>query len=631
MKRYILARVLAVLLAITAPCAARAGTTLPGPDRDLFDYPYYKCARSYFVGPAGSDRADGTGPSSAWATLQHANDSIAAQGATSGAGTCVIIKPGLYKGGVHITAGGNAATATGYLVYRCEKMDKCTVTGPPATAGTEGQVVWDQPNGAGSYVMIDGFVLAASAPSQGGAYGTGAFGQGIQLWDGNDTVANAAFSVHHVWIMNSIISGYGQAGINMNDGEYFYVVHNTVHNNANAGCQAQGSGIAFVELKAVPGTYKRTADDGMNHILGDIGSFNNAIAWNVVYNNATTKCGDASNPYDTDGNNIILDTLNNGNIGGTLITGPTYPGSVLVEFNVTYNAGGRGIHIFRSENITVANNSCYNSDLDPYLYAIYRPCIGDNIGYNNEFFNNLAYAIPQPKLGAAPCAGSSKGCLAFNGAYAGGLAAGGGAEDRFFNNISYCTSTAQPLGYGCTPMFTNSAMRTSAEYYDEISTGDALLLSGALPAPLVAGTTYYAVKVGADQIQFAATKADARAVPPVVLGLYDIQSGSVAIMDKTKSKTYAGAVVQQDSFPTTGKNHNIAQRKPDWMKVGTASRGTETTQPVGANFALAAGSPAIGKGLRATYLNAQSVDLGACPSTVTECPVKSAEPASAPQ
>jgi parallel beta-helix repeat protein len=475
--------------------------------------------------------------------------------------------------------------------------------------------------------MIDGFVLTASAPAKGGTYGTGLYGQGVELWDGNDTIAHAAFSVHHIWILNSIISGYGQSGINMNDGEYFFAVHNAVHNNANAGCDAQGSGIAFVELKAIPGTYKRTADDSRNHILGDIGSFNNAIAWNVVYNNATTKCGTAADPYDTDGNNIILDTLNNGNIGGTTIVGPIYPESVLVEFNVAYNAGGRGIHIFRSENVTVANNSCYNNDLDPFIDGSYRPCIGDEIGYNNVFFNNLAYAIPQAKLGVAHCGGSSKGCLAFNGAFAGGLAPGGGAEDQFFNNMSYCTSTAQPLAYGCTPMFTNNAVRTAADYYEQMSTGDSLVLAGALPAPLVAGKTYYAVKVGADQIQFAATKDDARAVPPITLGLYDIVAGSISITDKTISKTYASAVVQLDSFPTSGNNRNFVQTKPGWGKLGHESAGTESRQPVGANFALSAGSPAIGKGRRASYLSSQSVDLGACPSTVATCPATSAQPA----
>ncbi len=614
------------LLAANMPKVGAARPILPGPDQALFDAPYYACQRNTYVSTTGNDGNTGDSPATAWATLQHANDTIAASGATAGAGVCVNVLPGTYNAGVYITAGGKAATSTGYLVYRCTMLDQCTITGPTEGGAEGGQFAWTQPNGPGSYVFIDGFVLTAATPPPGGIWGTALFGQGVQLWDGNDTVPNSPFSVHHIWIVNNIISGYGQAGININDGEYFYAVHNTVYDNANTGCSAQGSGIGFVELKAIPGAYQRTPDDADNPILGHIGNFNNAIAWNVTYNNATTQCGTASDPYDTDGNNIILDTLNNGNIGGSVITGPIYPGSVLVDFNIAYNAGGRGIHIFRSENITVANNSCYNNDLDPYDDGAYRPCIGDNIGYNNRFFNNLAYAIPQPDAGVPDCAGTGQGCLGFNGAYTGGLAAGGGKEDVFTNNISYCTSLDQPFGYGCDPMFSNNAMLTSAAFYHRARTGDAVTLSGALPGPLSAGTVYYAVKVGGKQIQFASTPANATANPPVILGFYNIMSGTIAIQDLTSGQSDPSIIVQQDSFPTTGAGANFAQTNPGWVDVGTESQGTETMQPVGANFALLPGSAAIGKGLRARYLDAQSRDLGACPSTVAQCPAAGAQP-----
>ena len=612
-------------MAAVASGVARAAPQVPGPDGALFEHPYYACKTRYYVSTGGSDGQAGTSVASAWATLQHANDIVAAGGAAAGAGTCIIVEPGTYMAGVRITAGGNAATSSGYLVYRCAKLDACTVTGPTEGGAQGGQFAWTQPNGPGSYVFVDGFVLAASDPG-GGIYGQGQFGQGIQLWDGNDTVAGAPFSVHHIWLINNIIHGYGQAGININDGEYFFAVHNTVYGNAHTGCTAQGSGIGFVELKAIPGSYTRTPDDADNAILGHIGAFNNAIAWNVSYTNATTRCGNAGNPYDSDGNDIILDTLNNGNIGGTVITGPIYPGSVLVDFNIAYSAGGRGIHIFRSENITVANNSCYNSDLDPYDNGSYRPCIGDNVGYDNVFFNNLAYAIPQPGAGVPNCAGTGTGCLAFNGAYAGGLAPGGGVPDRFFNNFSYCTSLAQPFGYGCNPMSSNSAMRTSAAFYAALQTADQVTLTGALPGPLVQGRVYYAVKVGDDQVQFGATAADATATPPLILGFYNIVSGSITITDLAHPKPGSFAFVQTDSFPTTGTRANFAQADPGWVDVGSRSAGSETVQPVGANFALKPGSAAIGHGLVVRYLGAQSKDAGACPSKVTQCPAVGAQP-----
>jgi parallel beta-helix repeat protein len=598
--------------------AAKAAVTLPGPDAALFSHPYYTCGTNYYVATTGNDANPGTS-AAPWASLQHANDTIAAVGPTAGAGVCVNVAPGSYGAGAHITAGGTAATAAGYLVYRCQQLDQCTISGPTEGGAAGGQFAWTQPNGPGSYVFVDGFVLTAVSP-MGGIWGTGLYGQGVQLWDGNDTVTNSPFSVHHVWIINNVISGYGQAGININDGEYFFAVHNTVYGNANAGCSAQGSGVGFVELKAIPGTYVRTPDDADNAILGKIGKFNNAIAWNVVYNNATTECGSAAAPYDTDGNNIILDTLNNGRIGGSVVTGPSYPGSVLVAFNIVYNAGGRGIHLFRSENVTVANNSCYNNDLDPYDDGAYRPCIGDNIGYNNDFFNNIGYAIPQPALGVPNCGGTGVGCLAFNSAFTGGLATGGGVPDRFRNNLSYCTSLAQPYGYGCNPMFSNSAMLTSAGFYAQVKTGDAVVLSGALPGPLAAGTTYYAVKVGGHQIQFASSRANAVSRPPAVLGFYNLQAGAISITDLRNSASDGSLVVQTDSFPTSGPGANFTQIEPGWVDVGNESQGTETTPPVGVNFALAPGSAAIGAGIRASYLGGQSADLGACPHQATQCP-----------
>jgi parallel beta-helix repeat protein len=354
-----------------------------------------------------------------------------------------------------LSSGGNYASSTGYVVYRCMQMDACTISDTVYNGQDESYAsfAWNNsslnnPNPTpmtGNYIIIDGFAMTA-AP---GAGSTG-YGQGVSLWDGPvEFTKTAPPSVHHIWILNSVITGFGQAGVNMNDGEYFFVVHNRIYRNAHTGCKAQGSGLAYVVLKAFP-KYVRTEDDSRNPILGEIASFNNAMEWNVVYDNATTRCGDARHPYDTDGNNIILDTLDNAGY-----TNKVYPGSVLVAFNIAYNAGGRGIHIFRSENITVANNSCYNNDLDPYENAAYRPCIGDNIGYHNLFFNNIAYAIPNPNLGVPNCGGSGVGCLGFNGAFSGGLKKGK-TFDIFVNNISYClypNGYTQPWGWGCDPMF----------------------------------------------------------------------------------------------------------------------------------------------------------------------------------
>jgi hypothetical protein len=70
----------------------------------------------------GSDSNSGATPAGAWLTLQHANN----VGRT--AGDCVNVEPGTYAHGVKINTGGKLASKTGYVVWRCVKMDACIVT-----------------------------------------------------------------------------------------------------------------------------------------------------------------------------------------------------------------------------------------------------------------------------------------------------------------------------------------------------------------------------------------------------------------------------------------------------------------------------------------------------------------------
>jgi hypothetical protein len=332
------------------------------------------------VATNGNDSNDGKAASTGgghgpWLTLQHAHDSLPQGGAA--AGSCINVEPGTYAKGVGITTGGSSATSTGYVVWRCTEMDACTVTDVSA-GGSNGSFVWNGTK-TGNYVMIDGFNLTASSETL--------YGQGVELWGNNDNNQ----SVHHIWVLNSVISGYGQSGLQMNDGEYFYAIHNRIFNNARVGCSAQGSGISYGFLKAFA-SYTPTPDDLNNTIVGNIGSgFHNAIEWNVLYNNAITQCGSQGDMYDTDGNNIILDTLNN-----NFNSFPAYTQGVLVAFNVTYNSGGGGVHVFLSEDITVANNTCYNNYLDPFNGGSDRACIDTNGSYGDTIINNIAIGIATP-------------------------------------------------------------------------------------------------------------------------------------------------------------------------------------------------------------------------------------------
>jgi hypothetical protein len=482
-----------------AHCSAQVATTSavqkPGPSAALYANPYYRCLRNFYVATTGSDFAPGT-----QAQPFH---TIARAQAVAGlhAGDCVNVAPGTYGAGVWVSAGGNYASSTGYVVYRCTVMDACTVT--DVTAGGNGSFVWNNTRHpmTGSYVIIDGFVLRAAAQTFNG--------QGVEIATNGFTP-----SAHHIWILNSIISGYGRSGIQMNQGEYLNVVHNTIYGNAGASCVSQGSGISFAALIAAPG-YTPTADDLSNPILGNIGpTFRNSVEWNVLYNNAVTDCGTASRPINTDGNNLIMDTLDWGGASGTV----PYTGGVLIAFNLSYSAGGGGIHIWYSDDITVANNSCYNSWLDPYDTASARGCIDTQRShYPNTIINNIAVAVAAAH---STCVYGVPPYARWNSAILGAST----APDAFNNNISYMAARGC---YGETPMW---------------------------------GTDTYSCSA------------------------------------------------------------NKCATNPGWVNVGTAGTGSETMPPVGANFALQPGSPAIGYGQTQGYLPRSSVDVGACSSVLTSCP-----------
>jgi hypothetical protein len=185
-------------------------------------------------------------------------------------------------------------------------------------------------------------------------------------------------------------------------------------------------------LKAIA-HYKPTQDDtnaDNNAALNLIGiqgpsfPFHNLVAWNVTYNNRNTCKGS-----DTDGNGIIMDSFSTGN-GNTV----SYKDPTLVAFNVVYNNGGGGVHIFFSEDVTAANNTVYNQYLDPNNVGAARAGIDTNQSYGDTIVNNLVVAIPVAPA-AGGCAFGVKPYTQFNSAMIGGGIAGEPA-DIFSHNIT---------------------------------------------------------------------------------------------------------------------------------------------------------------------------------------------------
>jgi hypothetical protein len=355
-------------------------TELPGPSPTIYAHPFYACKVNYYVSATGSDSHPGT-LASPWQTLQHANNALPKGG--KAAGNCINVEPGTYIAGVDLTAGGNYAGSNGYVVYRCMALDQCvinTVSHAFAIIGAPGA----------NYIIIDGFDMVGNST----VYPHGvAYGAGVVVnteWG----PPQATPSAHHIWVLNNIIHGFGEAGVGTNEADWIFVLHNRVFGNANVTCDAQGSGIGLVVAKKTP-NYTPTADD-------DIWlPFHQAVAKNITYDNILTQCGNAINPYDTDGNGIIIDTFNGAGVDNVL-----YPDETLVAWNTTYNNGGKGIQVFRTAYVTVANNTAYHNNLDPWNQGFPRGEINNLGGFNNRYYSNIVVAIPAASTSDPRCKGA---------------------------------------------------------------------------------------------------------------------------------------------------------------------------------------------------------------------------------
>jgi parallel beta-helix repeat protein len=300
-------------------------------------------------------------------------------------------------------------------------MDGCKITANGGPWARSFAIL--SPNGP-NYIVIDGFELAASSKV--------AYANGIVINNNSAGPPNKRPAAHHIWMLNNVIHGFGEGGIGTNEADWIFVLHNTVYGNSNVTCDAQGSGIGLVVAKETP-NYALTSADGQ------WAPFHQVVAWNVSHDNILTNCGHSGSAYNTDGNGIIIDTFNGSGVDDRL-----YPNQTLVANNLTYNNGGKGIAVFRSAYITVANNTAYNNNLDPWNQGVPRGEIHNAGSFNNTYVNNVVYARPAVGASDPRCQGANYNpqpapCpLMANVGFFGGNAAGAvNTQNIWINNISF--------------------------------------------------------------------------------------------------------------------------------------------------------------------------------------------------
>jgi parallel beta-helix repeat protein len=199
-----------------------------------------------------------------------------------------------------------------------------------------------------NYITIDGFDITCS-------------GNGIHA---NKTGIDHIFN-HHTIIRNCHIHDCGAAGIQLNHGDYRLVENNVVDHCAAVSRWFQ-SGISFwqpIALDRKPGF----------HII---------VRGNVLY-------GNSNPPGGPDGSGLIIDDFRHTQYGSKH---GEYPNSTLVENNVSYNNGARGIHVYKSVHVVVRNNTVYHNNWDLTNNATWRGELSCVDSSDVKWYDNIAVA-----------------------------------------------------------------------------------------------------------------------------------------------------------------------------------------------------------------------------------------------
>lgn len=369
-------------LTLTAPILATGGgVEVAGPSVDVYNAPFYTCLTTHYVATTGSDSNPGTS-GSPWLTLQHAND----VGRTGG--DCIYVAAGLYnQPPLQINQGGNAPTPTGYVVYRCQTLDGCHLLA--TTIGT-GLVRISSAN----FVVWDGFELDGNDAlvANGGANVC------IGSSNADEGLGNAS---HHLWVLNNILHHCNLAGVDFNNREWYYAYHNEVYHNAwESGFQ--GSGIGYVVAQCIEAGVPQCSASGS--YTGGTGTYvpsgmdltfsppyHVITAFNNVHDNKIAPDNPVACGAHSDGNGIIIDTWLD---EATLSI--TFPFQSLVWGNLTWANGGRGIHVFASSNVTIANNTAFGNGTDTCLASFRLGDLSQAGGANNVWYNNVTYSVLTP-------------------------------------------------------------------------------------------------------------------------------------------------------------------------------------------------------------------------------------------
>ncbi|WP_118138723.1 right-handed parallel beta-helix repeat-containing protein [Oceanicella sp. SM1341] len=285
------------------------------------------------VSPLGDDAGPGTA-AAPWASINRAVQAPLPPGST------VILRAGVYTEQVWLTRSGAAGAP---LVLRAETPQAALLRPPPGAYSTL--------NIRANHVRVEDLDIS------------GGTGHGIDVE-----------SSHHVTLRGNRVHGSGGAGIQFNYSEFSVAEGNITSGNAGSNGY-QTSGISVYQPRNITGD---TTTPGYRVV----------IRGNVSYANAETAV--VTDPH-TDGNGIIIDDFRSTQSPEH----PAYRFPALVEGNLVFLNGGKGIQVTWSDNITLRHNISWHNNLDGLNPSPWRGELSNAQSGDNTWVGNIAVADPQ--------------------------------------------------------------------------------------------------------------------------------------------------------------------------------------------------------------------------------------------
>lgn len=305
----------------------------------------------YFVAPGGDNTNDGRTEARAFADIQRADKVVKP-------GDIVTFLDGKYE---HIWTWElkTSGTPTAWITYRAKNRQKACIhaTGKPPQADYS-----DAVRVSANYIIVDGFELSSDS-----------YGNGVWMSD-----------VHHVTVRNCHAHHCGGAGIAAQRADYITVADNIVDHNSFTN-PYDTSGISLftpVACDDQPGTRM-------------------IVRRNICYANENrVSFGGGPMAKATDGNGIIMDWFSNhgckypdssvypGKAGHPM---PPYQYGALVEGNVCYDNGARGICVTFSDNVTIRYNTLYMNCRNANEGTMFGD-LAIYTGDNTQVYGNIVYA-----------------------------------------------------------------------------------------------------------------------------------------------------------------------------------------------------------------------------------------------